>query len=410
MRFRRGRPPPILCIRMVVNVRRNHPIIQRRGFAFVFVVLMMIAVFGFVSLAVDFGYVQVTKTELQNVADSAARAAMTGLATSYTSAQTDGIATAGQNKVNNQLFTLASTDIDFGSYNSGTKVFTVVTGAARASATAIRINAHATVNLTFTRVIGLNTITIHATSVVSSQPQNYGIVGQNSMAMNTTVVLDRYDSSAGGYSVGSAHSLAKAASEGNITITAGTVKGDAHPGVGKTCTGGTVTGSRSALSGALNYNSVTAGSYSTTNDNASLGGAVVNGDVNFNFSGSTTFPGGVYYLRNVNLSGGCTITSTSTCTLYIYGNCTLNNVVMNAYQARPTNFRIYLLPSATLSLSNASSILADIYCPDSSVTLSNSSSLYGRIIAASINQTGSGGIHMDESLPQGLASQVILVK
>ncbi len=386
-----------------------HPMFRRRrGFGFVYVVLMMTVVFGLSSLAVEFGYVQVAKTQLQNVADAAARAGMSGLATSPTAAQNNAISVAAQNTVNASTYTLTTADIDLGTWNSGPKTLTVLTGAAQSSATAVRINAHATIPLVFGKIVGMNSVSIHAVSVATTPAQNYGIVGITSISMSSTGVYDSYDSSAGVYSVGSAHSLAKAASNGNITLAAGsTAKGDTHPGVGKTSSGGTVTGSRTALGTNMSFASVAAGSYATTNDNASIAYAMTNGSVIISFSGPASFPGGVYYLKDLSLSGGCTITGTGTAALYVYGNCTLNNCNLNAYQQRPTNFRIYLLPGATLTLQNTSSINADIYCPDSAVSLSSASTLYGRIIAASITQTGTGGIHQDESLPQGLGSNLV---
>src|SRR5438067_2329841 len=47
----------------------------RRGFAVVQVAILLVVLTGFTSLAVDWGRVQLAKTKLQVVADSAARAA-----------------------------------------------------------------------------------------------------------------------------------------------------------------------------------------------------------------------------------------------------------------------------------------------------------------------------------------------
>src|SRR4051812_33127095 len=103
----------------------------RRGFAFVFVILLMVVIFGFTSLAVDLGVAQMAKTQLQNTVDAAARSACKGMATSYTQAQTDAIASAAYNTVNGSGYTLSSADIDFGTWDTTNRTFTVLTGAAR---------------------------------------------------------------------------------------------------------------------------------------------------------------------------------------------------------------------------------------------------------------------------------------
>jgi len=109
------------------------------------------------------------------------------------------------------------------------------------------------------------------------------------------------------------------ASNGNITLSgAASIEGDARPGIGKSVSGGTVSGSTAPLTVALSYANGDAGNYATTNDNALSspafsGGA---GDITTN----TTLPAGNYYVHDINLSSGETLTCTGKVTIYCYHN------------------------------------------------------------------------------------------
>ncbi len=372
---------------------------RSRGFGTIYAAIMLIVLFGFASFGVDYGFVQTAKTELQGAADAAARAAVAGISTGVSQAQTNGINIAGQNWVNGAALIITTSDIDFGTWNTGTRTFALLTGAAQANANSIRINAHLSVPLAFSRVIGLNSVTIHASSIAYISGSSYGIVGLTSMNNNTSGVWDSFNASAGAYSAGSAHSLATAAANSNITLNSSSVKGDAHPGVGKTCTGGTVTGSRAALSSTLSYASVSAGSAATTNNNNLLAGPDWSSP-DFNHSGSTTItiPGGTYYVQDFKVSGNATVNMTGPVIMYIYGQVSISSSDINAYQGKPTNFKMYLLPTATLQLRFNTTIDADIYGPDTDMSFSGAATLCGRVIGQSLQQTGTGSIHQDESL------------
>jgi hypothetical protein len=107
----------------------------------------MIAMIALISLAVDLGRAQLTKTELRAAVDAAARYGMSGLPQGVTEVKNRVVAVAAQNKVNGQALSIdPNNDIEFGSWNPTTGVFTVVTGSAQSSATAIRVTGRLTVS------------------------------------------------------------------------------------------------------------------------------------------------------------------------------------------------------------------------------------------------------------------------
>src|SRR5258706_11290185 len=73
------------------------PRVARRGISSAFSIIVLIALCGFVSLAVDLGRVQLAKTELRTATDAAARAAAGGLTTSPAQARASAIAIAAAN-------------------------------------------------------------------------------------------------------------------------------------------------------------------------------------------------------------------------------------------------------------------------------------------------------------------------
>src|SRR5580698_1997669 len=100
---------------------------RRRGMAIVFVIMVMAAMLGFCSLAVDLAHVQTTKTELRRAADAAARAAVANLANGTTAAQNAAIAMAANNLADSAAVVVPTTDIQFLNWTSKTN-YTVLPG------------------------------------------------------------------------------------------------------------------------------------------------------------------------------------------------------------------------------------------------------------------------------------------
>ncbi len=142
---------------------------RRRGVVTIYVVVLVTALTMFASLGVDFGRVELAKTSLQNVADSAARAAAAGLNTSSAQAVHDGIVAAGLNYCDGTPVVLQASDIDIGIWNTTTHQFTVA--AAFDTPNAVRIRAQriasrgTAVQTPFAAILGRKTCEVHATSI-----------------------------------------------------------------------------------------------------------------------------------------------------------------------------------------------------------------------------------------------------
>src|SRR5688572_25857131 len=88
------------------------------------IVVLMIVMLIMAMCAVDVGHIWVTKTELRAATDAAVFAGASGMSTSPAAARSRAKAAALANLVNGVGLKLDDADIEFGTWNTATKVFT----------------------------------------------------------------------------------------------------------------------------------------------------------------------------------------------------------------------------------------------------------------------------------------------
>src|SRR6266446_5944739 len=140
----------------------------------------MVAFSALASLAVDIGHARLVKVQLQGAADAAARYAITGMSSGISAAQANAVAAAASNTADGTAVVVdPNTDVEFGTWDSGSGTFTVLAGPARSSANAIRVWARRTaargnaVSVSFGGLIGKSTCDVTASciaSVISTSP------------------------------------------------------------------------------------------------------------------------------------------------------------------------------------------------------------------------------------------------
>jgi len=119
-----------------------------------------------------------------------------------------------------------------------------------------------------------------------------------------------------------------------------------------------------------------------------------NGSINLSGSKSLVIPGGTYYLKNLNLTGGSSVTFTGPAKVYITGSLTLTGHAITADDL-PKNLQIFMLGAGQVSLTGSTALYADIYAPTSPVTITGTGDIYGSVIGKSITMTGNAQIHSD---------------
>jgi len=223
----------------------------------------------------------------------------------------------------------------------------------------------------------------------------YALIGTNAVTLSGPAFTDSYDASKGAYNAATAHQVGSIASNGNITLS-NTVKvnGDARYGTASNITikdTASVTGLTAPLTNTITYPSVTMPAAGTYTDL---------GDVNMS-SGTVSIGAGTYVIHNLTLSGTATINWTGVTKMYILNSYNVSGgVVITTYQNLPKNRTLYFLPTCTTaSWSGTNVCVGDLYAPDTDFTIGGSVDMMGRIVAKSITNSSSGGMHYDESLP-----------
>lgn len=175
-----------------------------RGAVIVIVAVAMIVLLGVAALAVDIGYVAVTKNELQNIADAAALAGAGELSRQHTldpdnqenfvadRAQILAIVQdiAGKNRAANLAISIASGDVVIGRWNSAAGA---IPEENLARANAVRVMArrdeslNSAVNTFFARVIGIDTVPVTADATAALTGQSTAEPGEVELPIGISV-------------------------------------------------------------------------------------------------------------------------------------------------------------------------------------------------------------------------------
>jgi Flp pilus assembly protein TadG len=169
--------------------RRPRPGGGRRGIAFIYVIVALTVLVGFCSLAVDWGHVLVTKTELQHAADAAARHAYKGLALDYATAESYAADAADDNNADGSPVRLeVKQDVEFGLWDKQAKAFTPLTGTARSQSNAVRVTARRSaargnaVTMMFASLLGKRQFDVQARSVASTTRDRQSVIDVSSQS------------------------------------------------------------------------------------------------------------------------------------------------------------------------------------------------------------------------------------
>jgi len=374
----------------------------------IYVLVLLTLFFAFASLAVDVGRVQVAKTELRRTADAAAMAGAASLSSGITAAQTAATTFATANTVDGGTFSLDSTnDIEYGTWDTAARTFTVLTGSSRSSANGMRITARRTtargnpVPLIFAQLIGQSTCDVTATSTAFSPGRLAELVGTSSITVQNNFFGGTYNS---GTTTSPTHSttLSGATAGSNGAINVGTNEQVDCAILGPTGTSNmTTTNATVRLPSNMSFALPVGGT--TTTD--------------FTISGTQSFAGGTYYVNDLTISNGGILRFTGVTTLYISGNVKFQgDATISAYNDIPGNLKIYHTGTGSFgsATANNDTITADVYCPGVDFAVKNNAILTGRFIFKSITAKNNLDYYYDTALTpkyySGTASGAQLVK
>jgi hypothetical protein len=384
----------------------NHRKRGKRGAVIYYMSFAMVGLCGFCSVAVDYGRVQVVKTELRRAADASARAAVSALP-DYSTGATLAVDYASKNTADGQPVALvASTDVEFGKWSNGT--FTVLTGSARSSANAVRVTARRTTArgnatpLLFGKVIGAASCDASASAIAAiKQSPVMNVVGINGFTMNGNDHIDSYDSSKGSYDVQTAGSNVNVASNGNVSLTGSSdLDGNVFYGSGSAPASGSISGTVEKLDQALSYPLPTLPATYTSHGSVSLKGGQ-----------SITLSSGNHYFTSLSMGGKSSLKVTGPVNVYVQGAFSMDgNSAIATAGDKPSNLAIFVMSSSPVNLGN-NNLYATVYAPLSAVTMNGNADLFGGIVGATIQMNGNNTIHYDVTLNgTPLPPRIVLVK
>jgi len=384
---------------------------DRRGMAMIYVVLIMLVLVGFVSLAVDVGRVNLARGQLRVGADASARAAASAVRDSHDEARARGVQYAAANTcMGTPIVVDGATDITIGHWDRETRVFTPLTPSSARRPNAARVWAYRTsarngpIPLVFGKLIGVPTFDVRATATAAIRGgrTGYGIVGIDWIRMNGTPITDSYDSDLGPYSDANRGENGTITSNGPIRLIGTTdIYGDAQPGPAETDVDANgnvyISGDVEPLTEKLVFPPVDASPYANNNNNAVIPPAYLS-KKGFKMTGGTwTVPAGTYYFSDFDLGGNATLIMAGPVTLYVTGSLKIaGNVETSGSVA--ANLSIQVAGRGGVDLTGTSNLYADVYAPEANVTISGTHDFFGAVVGKTLTTGGTGRIHHDEQL------------
>lgn len=386
------------------------------GMSVIYTLLLLGAVMGIISLGVDWGHVQLVKTELTRAADAAARYAAANIGNGITTAQDAAVSAAAENLVDGTALVLnTSADIEFGTWNQPTKTFSVLTGSARGSANAIRVTARRTqargnaVRLFFAQVLGPSTCDVIAQVIAQTGAGPYPFIGLNGLTAGNNTFVGSYNSAVTTVPTpGTSSAFGSLGSNGTIVGGSGsTVNGSIQLGPAASTSGFTINGTTVNLPAP--FATPSSPTWSPVANPAGV-------PQNYSVTSNTTLPGGTYWLTSLSMNANRSLSFSGAATIYLNGPASFGSGdTITAYNSIPSNLMIYQLGSNDFGDNdcNALTITAVLEGPNSNFKAKNNCTIYGKATFNTMTMQNNAEFYCDESLkPSGAAaaSQIRMVK
>jgi hypothetical protein len=368
----------------------------------IYAIIAMVALCAFVSLAVDFGRVQVAKTELMRAADACARAAAaemskgSDLPTIQSAAVTIGMA----NKCDGVALTVDSAnDLQFGTWDVNTGTFTPLASSSYTSANAIQVTARRTsargnpIPLAYGRVIGLANCDVKATAIAYISDPPPGITGLTKFVAHQDLFVASYNPNVWPIPSPYFHNN-NATLGGNGTIDLG-IGGDLYGDqwIGRRATdlgNGLVHGTKHVM-----VQDISSPTMPSMTPAANPGGVSSSPTVN----GLVLWPGGTYYFTSLTIGDDDIIQFTGPATVYMNGNVTMNDR-SRIFTAswKPNTLTWYQAANTTVTMHNDCLLAGQWIAPRANLVANDRLYFYGSMIFQNVTLHDGCQLYWDETL------------
>lgn len=342
--------------------------------------MSMLVLTGFLSLAVDLGRVQLARTQLRDAVDAACRYAVTGVSDGTYLVKAQSVASA--NMVDMTALALTSGDVEQGTWNASTRVFTPTS----TSPNAIRVTGRraasrsTAIPIMFAGVVGKSSIDLSAQSIAYSvSTSSPDIVGTNTVNLTGGTQIQRLANESGTVNVGS---------NNTINVPWGCyIYGNAyHRSTLPNEPGNGITGTNTAMSSDISLPSVSV-----------PGGATNLGAMNVGYGGYTVAAGN-YSCTSLTIGGGGTFTLTGNVNVYVSGAIDIGNGCTINTNNGAYKLTIYLTSNNTANLNVNNAFHARFYGPNATVNLTGQSPLIGSVMCRTLNVDGAATITYSSAL------------
>jgi Flp pilus assembly protein TadG len=369
---------------------------HRRGAVFLYFLLGIMMFTAMVSLGVDVAHVRVVRNQLQGAADLAARAAALALQNGVTATQNAAVAVAAANKADGVGVVLDTTsDIEFGTWSNGT--FTVLSGAARANARAVRITAARTaakgnaVRLMFGTLIGMSSYNASAQSTTTGIPTMVaGFIGYAGVSAKNNTFFGGYNSNITTTPTenGTDPKMRIGSNSTIDGINNDTINGDPVLGPGASVNGFSVSGTVQRLSAAIPGPTMPAWNPGSNPGNIPQA---------YTVSSDTTLPAGTYWFTSLTIDA--TLKFAGSSTVYVNGPITIGGT-LTPTSAVPSDLTIYQYGNNTFgdATSNGMNITAHVIAPTVDFAAKNNLYFAGSAVFNTITTKNNADFFYDEAI------------
>jgi len=378
----------------MTKVRLKH----RRGSSLIWTTVTLTVLAGFCSLGVDWGRVQLVKTELRRTADAAVRYAAPAMAQGIDAVRARAKDVADDNLADGKPVILADSDIEHGHWVSGTRTF-VPNGI---PADAVRVTARRSgadaVPLMFARILGRHSVNVSASAGFLTS-QSPGFTGLNGIQFKNNTFVGSYDSGVvikpvKGVSTGHGALASNGVIEGQNRVE---LDGNATIGPAGSVSGIDVDGSTTKQSTPI----VAPTSPAWSADPNPLGLPS-----SYTVNSSTVLPGGTYKFTSLTLNADLSFSGKAV--VHVNGNISAGRVTITAYDGRPSNLKIHQLGEGrTFIANNDLTMTAAVMAPGSDFTAKNKLTFYGTAVFRSIEAMNNTEIFLDQSAVTEVAGGLV---
>lgn len=384
----------------------------RRGGVAPLVAISLVMLLGFVALAVDGGYIYVSRAQMQRAVDASALAGASALVEAEDLATARAFEAAGRNAVGGTPVSEQEATVIIGSWEGSTREFYPASEDDGISPNAVRVvGTRLAVPLFFARVMGSDTTDVIKDAIALARGGTCaGVWGLEGITGEGNVYTDSYDSQAGPYGGENVHRYGDICSCQDIDLRGDVdIYGSAMWGEGYALL---TSGSSYRIWGDVREQRCQAfvppfdmDEAAADNDNATIG---TTDDGRDPFDGTEwdlvvtaqdnlTLTGGTYYFTSALVDGQATLTIAGPTTIYVSGPAEFTGGGVANLSQNPADLLIYST-GPTMMLSGTAGFYGGVIAPTTDIQLVGTGNYYGTILGRTLDIDGNAFIHVDEQL------------